>query len=218
MLAATAMKKRSNAMCCGIFGVVGTKDGSARDFLIEGLTILKNRGYDSAGIATMPDMYPSLVITKYASKDKKADGLNLVNERSQISKGHNIGIAHTRWATHGGKTNKNAHPHMDSSGKIALVHTGTINNCSQLCKELQGREHVFTSQTDTKVIAKLMGKYYEKNGDKNLKKAVEQTLVRCNGSWGLCIMCTNHPDQLIVARNGSSLVIKIESDRTFIAS
>ena len=217
-LAATAMNERSNAKCCGIVGVVGAKDGSARDFLIEGLTILKNRGYDSAGIATMPDTNPSLVITKYASEGEKADGLNLVDERSQISKGHNIGIAHTRWATHGGKTDENAHPHTDSSGKIALVHNGTINNCSQLRKELQDRGHVFTSQTDTEVIAKLIGEYYEKNGDKNLKKAVEQALARCDGSWGLCIMCTDHPDQLIVARNGSPLVIGIGSDRTFIAS
>ena len=217
-LAATAMNERSNAKCCGIVGVVGAKDGSARDFLIEGLTILKNRGYDSAGIATMPDTNPSLVITKYASEGEKADGLNLVDERSQISKGHNIGIAHTRWATHGGKTDENAHPHTDSSGKIALVHNGTINNCSQLRKELQDRGHVFTSQTDTEVVAKLIGEYYEKNGDKNLKKAVEQALARCDGSWGLCIMCTDHPDQLIVARNGSPLVIGIGSDRTFIAS
>jgi glucosamine--fructose-6-phosphate aminotransferase (isomerizing) len=171
-LAATVMNKRSNAKCWGIVGVVGTKDGSARDFLIVGLTILKNRGYDSAGIATKSDMNPSLVIIKYASKGKKANGLNLVNKRSQISKGHNIGIAHTCWATNGDKTNENAHPHTNSSG-----HNGTINNCSQLCKELQGRGHVFTSQTDTEVIAKLTGEYYEKNGDKNLKKAVEQTLA-----------------------------------------
>ena len=208
----------ASAKCCGIVGVVGAKDGSARDFLIEGLTILKNRGYDSAGIATMPDANPSLVITKYASEGEKADGLNLVDMRSSISRGHNIGIAHTRWATHGGKTDENAHPHTDSSGKIALVHNGTINNCGQLRKELQERGHVFTSQTDTEVIAKLVGEYYENNADKNIKRAVEQALSRCDGSWGLCIMCTDHPDQLIVARNGSPLVIGIGSDRTFIAS
>ena len=220
-LAATSAATNDDAMtakCCGIVGVVGAKDGSARDFLIEGLTILKNRGYDSAGIATMPDANPSLVITKYASEGEKADGLNLVDMRSGISKGHNIGIAHTRWATHGGKTDENAHPHTDSSGRIALVHNGTINNCGELRKELMERGHVFTSQTDTEVIAKLVGEFYENNGDKNLKRAVEQALARCDGSWGLCIMCTDHPDQLIVARNGSPLVIGIGSDRTFIAS
>jgi len=217
-LAASALNEKSNAKCCGIVGVVGAKDGSARDFLIEGLTILKNRGYDSAGIATMPEKDPSLVITKFASEGEKADGLKLVDEGSQLSNGHNIGIAHTRWATHGGKTDENSHPHTDSSGKIAIVHNGTINNCNELRKELQGRGHVFYGQTDTEVVAKLMGEIYEKNGDKNLKKAVEQTLARCDGSWGLCIMCTDHPDQLIVARNGSPLVIGFDTDRTYIAS
>lgn len=217
-LAASAMNEKSNSKCCGIVGVVGAKDGKARDFLIEGLTILKNRGYDSAGIATMPEKDPSLVITKFASEGEKADGLKLVDEGSQLSNGHNIGIAHTRWATHGGKTDENSHPHTDSSGKIAIVHNGTINNCNELRKELQGRGHVFYGQTDTEVVAKLMGEIYEKNGDKNLKKAVEQTLARCDGSWGLCIMCTDHPDQLIVARNGSPLVIGFGTDRTYIAS
>jgi len=186
--------------------------------LIEGLTILKNRGYDSAGIATMDEGNPSLVVTKYASEGEKADGLNLVDKSSALSKGHNIGIAHTRWATHGGKTDANAHPHTDSSGKIALVHNGTLNNANELRKELQGRGHVFNSQTDTEVIAKLIGEYYEKNGCTSVKEATEHALARCDGSWGLCIMCTDCPDQLVVARNGSPLVIGIGSDRTFIAS
>ena len=248
-LAATGVmnENKERSKCCGIVGVVGATKGDARDYLIEGLTILKNRGYDSAGIATMDEKNPSLVshyfsivpvfrysnnqyqylyrlplssqvITKYASEGEKADGLNLVEEKSFVSNGHNIGIAHTRWATHGGKTDANAHPHTDSSGKIALVHNGTINNTNELRKELQSRGHIFSSETDTEVIAKLIGEYYEKNGCTNLKDAVEQALSRCDGSWGLCIMCTDCPDQLIVARNGSPLVIGIGSDRTFIAS
>lgn len=248
-LAATGVmnENKESSKCCGIVGVVGATKGDARDYLIEGLTILKNRGYDSAGIATMDEKNPSLVshyfsivpvfrysnnqyqylyrlplssqvITKYASEGEKADGLNLVEEKSFVSNGHNIGIAHTRWATHGGKTDANAHPHTDSSGKIALVHNGTINNTNELRKELQSRGHIFSSETDTEVIAKLIGEYYEKNGCTNLKDAVEQALSRCDGSWGLCIMCTDCPDQLIVARNGSPLVIGIGSDRTFIAS
>jgi glucosamine--fructose-6-phosphate aminotransferase (isomerizing) len=262
--------------CCGIAGVVGAR-GDARDYLIEGLTILKNRGYDSAGIATMDDANPELVVsldlyffctiyvfvdrpclyctqlllsvisctfvssfethrslslpattctllssqvTKYASEGEKADGLNLVAEKSSASNGHNIGIAHTRWATHGGKTDANAHPHTDSSGKIALVHNGTLNNANELRRELQSRGHKFSSETDTEVIAKLIGEYYEKQeeGNKSVKMATEQALARCDGSWGLCIMCTDCPDQLVVARNGSPLVIGIGSDRTFIAS
>jgi len=207
------------AKCCGIAGVVGAK-GDAREYLIEGLTILKNRGYDSAGIATMDDKNPLLVVTKFASEGEKADGLNLVEQKSGLSNNHNIGIAHTRWATHGGKTDANAHPHTDSSGKIALVHNGTLNNANELRRELQARGHHFNSETDTEVIAKLIGEYYENQPEecKSVKEATEKALARCDGSWGLCIMCTDCPDQLVVARNGSPLVIGIGSDRTFIAS
>jgi glucosamine--fructose-6-phosphate aminotransferase (isomerizing) len=215
--AAAASQSNESSKCCGIAGVVGAK-GDARDFLIEGLTILKNRGYDSAGIATMSDVSPSLVVTKFASEGENADGLNLVDKNSQNSNGHNIGIAHTRWATHGGKTDANAHPHTDSSGKIALVHNGTLNNANELRRELQSRGHHFNSETDTEVIAKLIGEYYEKGGCQSVKEATEQALARCDGSWGLCIMCTDCPDQLVVARNGSPLVIGIGSDRTYIAS
>eukprot|EP00579_Thalassiosira_antarctica_P008834 CAMPEP_0201902424 /NCGR_PEP_ID=MMETSP0902-20130614/54948_1 /ASSEMBLY_ACC=CAM_ASM_000551 /TAXON_ID=420261 /ORGANISM="Thalassiosira antarctica, Strain CCMP982" /LENGTH=709 /DNA_ID=CAMNT_0048436425 /DNA_START=9 /DNA_END=2138 /DNA_ORIENTATION=- len=217
LTATGAMNEKNNAKCCGIAGVVGAK-GDARDYLIEGLTILKNRGYDSAGIATMDENNPSMVVTKFASEGEKADGLNLVDQSSSINNGHNIGIAHTRWATHGGKTDANAHPHTDTSGKIALVHNGTLNNANELRRELQSRGHVFNSETDTEVIAKLIGECYENNGCTSVKEATEQALARCDGSWGLCIMCTDCPDQLVVARNGSPLVIGIGSDRTFIAS
>ena len=217
--AASNQDSSSSAKCCGIAGVVGAK-GDARDYLIEGLTILKNRGYDSAGIATMADRNPKLMVTKFASEGEKADGLLLVDSNSSISNGHNIGIAHTRWATHGGKTDANAHPHTDSSGKIALVHNGTLNNANELRRELQGRGHHFNSQTDTEVIVKLIGEFYDAQPkeNKSVKEATEKALSRCDGSWGLCIMCTDFPDQLVVARNGSPLVIGIGTDRTFIAS
>lgn len=128
-----------------------------------------------------------------------------------------MGIAHTRWATHGGKTDENAHPHVDSSGKIALVHNGTLNNANELRRELQALGHKFTSQTDTEVIAKMIGHIYEKEGC-SVKEATEKALAVCDGSWGLCIMCTDSPDELVVACNGSPLVIGIADDRTFIAS
>jgi glucosamine--fructose-6-phosphate aminotransferase (isomerizing) len=193
-----------------------------REFLLEGLTVLKNRGYDSAGIATMASTPGSpLAITKFASDGDKADSIELVKQKSQmISEGHSTGIAHTRWATHGGKTDENAHPHTDSSGKIALVHNGTLNNANELRRELQALGHIFTSQTDTEVIAKLIGHKYgtDPHCRNNLKLATEKALQECDGSWGLGIMCTDTPDQLVVACNGSPLVIGVADDRTFIAS
>jgi glucosamine--fructose-6-phosphate aminotransferase (isomerizing) len=184
--------------------------------LLEGLTVLKNRGYDSAGLATLSPT-TGMTITKFASDGDKADGIDLVKQHSTASTGHHIGIAHTRWATHGGKTDENAHPHTDSSGKIALVHNGTINNANELRKELKSLGHVFSSQTDTEVIAKLIG--HIKDTEKlSVVDATEKALARCDGTWGLCIMSQDDPDQLVVACNGSPLVIGIADDRTFVAS
>jgi len=211
-------QQQQNTKCCGIAGVVGTPDHDAREFLLEGLTVLKNRGYDSAGLATMPSKAGgNMTITKYASEGNKADSIELVSKHSEASHGHHVGIAHTRWATHGGKTDANAHPHVDSSGKIALVHNGTLNNANELRRELQARGHVFTSQTDTEVIVKLIGDTYD-NEKCTVKEATEKALTFCDGSWGLCIMCTDTPEELVVACNGSPLVIGISNDRTFIAS
>jgi glutamine---fructose-6-phosphate transaminase (isomerizing) len=156
-------------------------------------------------------------VTKFASDGDKADSIDLVRLHSHASTSHPVGIAHTRWATHGGKTDENAHPHVDSSGKIALVHNGTINNSNDLRRELQHEGHKFTSQTDTEVIAKLIGHVYHKKKC-TLKEATEEALARCDGTWGLCIMCTDTPDELVVACNGSPLVIGIANDRTFVAS
>jgi len=205
--------------CCGIAGVVGkpAQGHDARDYLLEGLTVLKNRGYDSAGIATISNQNAKMFIAKHASDGDKADGIELVKNNSEHSKGHQIGIAHTRWATHGGKTDGNAHPHTDSSGKIAIVHNGTINNANALRKELRELGHIFTSQTDTEVIAKLIGYYYDTE-KLSVGDATERALSRCDGTWGLCVMCTDNPDHLVVACNGSPLVIGIADDRMFVAS
>ncbi|KAL3944241.1 MAG: hypothetical protein SGBAC_001684 [Bacillariaceae sp.] len=225
LLAATALSalavnyfdENKTADCCGIIGVVGSKEHTdAREFLLDGLTILKNRGYDSAGIATIPHEGGDIHVAKYASDGDKADSIELVKKKT-ISQGHTLGIAHTRWATHGGKTDENAHPHTDSSGKIALVHNGTLTNSNELRRELQAEGHKFTSQTDTEVIVKLIGKYYDKGGV-TLKEATEEALQLCDGTWGLGVICSDNPDELLVACNGSPLVIGISDDRTFIAS
>ena len=155
---------------------------------------------------------------KYASDGKKAVSLNLVSKSSIINNSHNIGTTHTCWATHGGKTDTNSHHHTNISGKIALVHNGMFNNANELRRELQSRGHIFNSETDTEDISKLIGEYFKSNICTPVIEATEQALAQCNGCWGLCIMCTNCQDQLVVTRNGSPLVIGIGSDCTFIAS
>jgi glucosamine--fructose-6-phosphate aminotransferase (isomerizing) len=183
----------------------------------------QNSDFDFPKMARYSRKFTSLIhfvqfVTKYASDGEKADCIDLLRAHSQGSVGHPVGIAHTRWATHGAKTDENAHPHVDSSGKIALVHNGTLNNANDLRRRLQKEGHVFTSQTDTEVIAKLIGHYYQLSETKSLKQATEQALLECDGSWGLCIMCADTPDELVVACNGSPLVIGIADDRTFVAS
>eukprot|EP01038_Epipyxis_sp_PR26KG_P016466 gene16466-22461_t len=205
---------------CGIVGVVGTNDNSveASGYLLEGLTILRNRGYDSAGIATVSPSRenPELAITKYASRDTTSDSIDLVRNNAVKHGGHFTGIAHTRWATHGGKTDENAHPHSDYLNRVAIIHNGTINNSYELKKELQSQGIKFSSETDTEVIAHLIGKYLDKGYE--TKEAVAKALSRCNGSWGLCVVNKMKPEEIVVACNGSPMVIGIGSGKTFIAS
>lgn len=159
---------------CGIVGVVGSEDASG--FLLEGLTILRNRGYDSAGIATIAKEGEEIFVTKFASRDSTADSIDLVRNNSSKHAGHVVGIGHTRWATHGGKTDFNAHPHTDQHHRIALIHNGTINNAYDLKKELQDKGIKFSSETDTEVIAQLVGVYLDKGFD--TKEAVRHALGR----------------------------------------
>ena len=199
---------------CGIVGVVGQPDASG--FLLEGLTILRNRGYDSAGIATVGGSGNEVSITKYASRESTSDSIDLVRANSSKHAGHTVGIAHTRWATHGGKTDTNAHPHSDYKDRIALVHNGTINNSYELKKELQQLGISFKSETDTEVIAQLVGKYLDKGMD--TKDALSHALANCDGSWGIALVNKNNPREILVACNGSPMVIGLGQGRTFIAS
>jgi glucosamine--fructose-6-phosphate aminotransferase (isomerizing) len=159
---------------CGIVGVVGTDDASG--FVLEGLTILRNRGYDSAGIASISPDGEDLQVTKFASKDSTSDSIDLVRANSSKHVGHRIAIGHTRWATHGGKTDFNAHPHTDRHHRIAIIHNGTINNSYDLRKELIEKGIKFQSETDTEVIAQLIGIYLDKGMD--TKEAVSHALNR----------------------------------------
>jgi len=203
------------AEACGIVGVVGGED--ARAILLEGLNVLQNRGYDSAGIATISPDRNELTVTKYASAGSTHDCIELVKENSHRHKGHHLGIAHTRWATHGGKTDENAHPHTDAKGRVAVVHNGTITNSHELRSELQKTKGIkFESETDTEIIAQLIGLGLDQN--LSLKEAVEEALKLCDGTWGLVVLSPKEPDELVVACNGSPMVLGIGEGRVFIAS
>jgi glutamine---fructose-6-phosphate transaminase (isomerizing) len=190
---------------CGIVGYIGEKE--AKLLLIEGLKRLEYRGYDSAGIAVI-------------------DGNRMVSERSvgricELEKrikskfnGSTIGIVHTRWATHGAPTVENAHPHVDCSGKIAVVHNGIIENYNYLKAKLKREGHKFKSETDSEVIAHLIESYF----NDNIEDAVRCALKELEGAYGLAIICLDEPGKLIAARHGSPLIIGIGRREHFITS
>ena len=189
---------------CGIIGYVGKKPSS--EVLLEGLKRLEYRGYDSAGICV--DTPEGFKIIKSTGKLKNL--LSIVPPRPF---GHN-GIGHTRWATHGGVTEANAHPHTDCSGKIVIVHNGIIENYEKLRELLKDKGHSLKSDTDTEVIAHLIEQCYK--GD--LTKAVLETLSLLKGTYGLVVMHKDHPDMLVGARNGSPLIMGVGDGEMFLAS
>jgi len=205
--------------CCGIIGFIGSdpvKD-NAVEYLLEGLSILQNRGYDSAGVATLSASGDELLCSKFASVGSTSDSIGLLTaEAPKVHKGNVIGIGHTRWATHGGRTDENAHPHLDYKNRIALCHNGTIENSLTLKKELMAKGIPFKSQTDTEVIVNMIGNYMDEG--MNTMDALEKTLTRLEGTWGLVIIDKTKPDTMIVCRHGSPLVVGIEHGRKFVAS
>ncbi|NCB49214.1 MAG: glutamine--fructose-6-phosphate transaminase (isomerizing) [Alphaproteobacteria bacterium] len=189
---------------CGIFGYCGNKPAS--NLLIEGLKRLEYRGYDSAGICV--GVKDGFSIVKRTGKLK-----NLQKALPEKAYGRN-GIVHTRWATHGGVTEANAHPHTDCTGKIAIVHNGIIENYAYLKERLQEKGHVFKSETDSEVIAHLI----EERFKGNLTQAVMEILPLLKGTYGLIVMHQDCPDILVGARNGSPLVLGVGNDEMFLAS
>ena len=191
---------------CGIVGFTGKTN--AVPFLLEGLERLEYRGYDSAGIAVMDN-------AKIATEKtvKRIESLKGEIENNKTING-NIGIGHTRWATHGTPSHDNAHPHLSGNGKFAVVHNGIIENYAILKAELQKEGFLFKSETDTEVIPQLLQKYY--NG--NLKEAVEKAVSRLEGSYALGIICDDYPDTLVAVKNFSPLIIGIADDTNIIAS
>jgi len=197
---------------CGIIGYIGKSE--AAPILLEGLRRLEYRGYDSAGLAILNG---GLGVRK--CKGRIANLTDLV-EREPIC--GSIGISHTRWATHGGVTDENAHPHSDQSGKLVLVHNGVIENYQALKDQLLAEGHLFKSQTDTEVLAHLIGKHFDAlDGDgtrKRLVDAVRRALKEVTGTYGIAVMHESVPDVLVGARRGSPLVLGIGKGENFLAS
>lgn len=190
---------------CGIVGYVGGKN--AQDFLISGLKRLEYRGYDSAGIVTLDENGEATLLR---AKGKIS---NLEEKLAKNKREDKIGIGHTRWATHGEPSEINAHPHQ--AGDIYLVHNGIIENYKELREHLT--EHEFKSQTDTEVLAALVNSFYG-NGKYPLVNAVVQALKLVKGTYGIAVLSTKNPDEIVVARSGSPLVIGVGTGETLIAS
>lgn len=197
---------------CGIVGYIGYKD--ATPVLINALSKLEYRGYDSAGIAVFNG---EEILVRKAKGALKALEKKIADE---TIKGNAIngtmGIGHTRWATHGEPNDVNAHPHTNISGTIAIVHNGIIENYAKLKEWLQSQGVVFRSQTDTEVIAHLVNYYYDQSGD--IMEAVLNSIHRLEGSYALGVMCKDFPDRIIAARKESPLIIGLGENENFIAS
>ena len=190
---------------CGIVGYTGRRE--AEPILLEGLSRLEYRGYDSAGIATVTGS--SLCVRKTAGRI--AELTQLLTKQPAPG---TAGISHTRWATHGGATDVNAHPHVAGDGAVAVVHNGVIENYSILKKQLQAEGCQFRSDTDTEVIAQLINKYL--NGD--LVEAVRQAVRHLKGTYGLAVLSPHFPGQIVGARLGSPLVLGLGDHEAYLAS
>ncbi|MEU4351489.1 glutamine--fructose-6-phosphate transaminase (isomerizing) [Streptomyces sp. NPDC023838] len=193
---------------CGIVGYVGAQ--SALDVVIAGLKRLEYRGYDSAGVAVLAD--GGLAAAKKAGK--------LVNlEKALVDRplpSGSTGIGHTRWATHGGPTDANAHPHLDNAGRVAVVHNGIIENFAALRAELEERGHALASETDTEVVAHLLAEAYSSTED--LAEAMRQVCRRLDGAFTLVAVHADEPDVVVGARRNSPLVVGVGEGESFLAS
>lgn len=194
---------------CGIVGYVGKRE--AYPILIKGLSRLEYRGYDSAGVALINDD-GNLVI--YKTKGKVADLEHAVEGKNLSG---NVGIAHTRWATHGEPNDVNAHPHFSESGNLALIHNGIIENYRSLKKELQNQGYHFKSETDTEVVIQLIQFIMDSHGI-TLEEAVSLALNSVIGAYAIVIVDKTQPDRMIAARKGSPLIIGVGDDEFLIGS
>jgi len=193
---------------CGIVGYTGPRQ--AYPVILKGLKRLEYRGYDSSGVALLRDG----VLDVYKKKGKVAELEELLIGKDVSA---NIGIGHTRWATHGEPSDRNAHPHSSVSGRLAMIHNGIIENYSQIKKELSNKGYQFTSETDTEVLLNFI-EDIQQNNECNLEEALRIALKRISGAYCILLLDRNDPETIIAARKGSPLVIGIGKDEHFLAS
>src|SRR5262245_2327137 len=204
---------------CGIVGYVGKGQRNAIDVLMEGLHRLEYRGYDSAGVAVQSK--EAIEIRKRVGRVSELD--RLLGEQPVAGP---VGIGHTRWATHGGISDTNSHPHIGGNGEVVIVHNGVIENYQSLKERLQSLGYVFRSSTDTEVVAHLVAHHLDEQtrlgkdpGDrKTLLAAVQLSIQQLKGTYGLGILFRDHPNLLIAARLGSPLVVGVGKHEYFLAS
>ncbi|MFA5264733.1 MAG: glutamine--fructose-6-phosphate transaminase (isomerizing) [Opitutaceae bacterium] len=198
---------------CGIVGYVGKH--KAASILLEGLKRLEYRGYDSAGLAVLQGGGIELI--------KKVGRVeNLIREASKLHFTGMCGICHTRWATHGGVTDANAHPHVSSDGRIVIVHNGVIENFTSIKRFLAGKNFSFKSETDTEVLCNLIAYHYAKEPASESRsrffESVRKTLLHVEGTYGIAVMCVDNPDEIVAARKGSPLLLGVGENEFILAS
>ena len=198
---------------CGIVGYVGKQ--KAASILLEGLKRLEYRGYDSAGLAVQQN--GQLAIVKHIGRVD-----NLIKEVAKHHFAGTTGICHTRWATHGGVTDANAHPHLSSDGKIVLVHNGVIENFAAIKRFLLGKNYTFRSETDTEVLCNLIAYHYAKEPESKTQsrflESVRKTLLHVEGTYGIAVMCVERPGEIVAARKGSPLLLGVGDGEYLLAS
>ena len=196
---------------CGIVGYLGK--GSAQESLVDGLRRLEYRGYDSAGVAFHEG-------SEFSLSRETGRVENLANALRGAGSASSLGIAHTRWATHGAVTVSNTHPHQSHDGKFVMVHNGVIENFGTLKRFLEGKGISFSSETDSEVLCNLIAYHYSElpEDEDRFIDAVRLALPKCRGAYGIAVLCLDYPDVMIGARRGSPLVVGLGEDANFIAS
>jgi len=197
---------------CGIVGYIGWQ--AAAPLLLQGLKRLEYRGYDSAGLAILNGNRISVIKQKGSVSTLETDSVTFRAEMRDAT----LGIGHTRWATHGEPSDRNAHPFLNASGDIALIHNGIVENFSVLKTELLSEGYIFTSDTDSEVLVHLIDRIWKSNPSLDIESVTRNALRLVEGAYGLCIISTREPDRIVVARKGSPLVIGIGNREFFIAS